>query len=186
MADERMKLKAACGAAGVVLAVLAGVVLHGYLVSSRKSALAAVEAEFDRLAEANVAGDRAVRDLPRLRSEVGRLARRVPPDTDLGPLLGSVGSDATGAAPEREIVSKPTVKGQPVARVPFQLQYRGSFASTLTLLRRLHDGPLLTQVERVVVESEPAGEGDKPLRVQVEFSTFARTSKELEAWSQAE
>ena len=58
--------------------------------------------------------------------------------------------------------------------------------STLTLLRRLHDGPLLTQIERVSIESDSPGEGEKPLRVQVEFSTFARTSKELEAWSQAE
>ena len=39
---------------------------------------------------------------------------------------------------------------------------------------------------RVVMENESATDGDKPLRVQVEFSTFARTSKELEAWAQAE
>jgi hypothetical protein len=78
------------------------------------------------------------------------------------------------------------VAGQPVARVPFVLQYRGSFASTVTLLRRLQDGPLLTRVERVVVENESTTDGDKPLRVTVEFSTFARTSKELEAWAQAE
>ena len=101
-------------------------------------------------------------------------------------LIGSAGADAGApGVPEREIVSKPTVAGQPVARVPFVLQFRGSFASTITLLRRLEDGPLLTRVERVVMENEST-DGDKPLRVQVEFSTFARTSKELETWAQAE
>jgi hypothetical protein len=139
-----------------------------------------------RAAEANGAESTASRELPGLRRAVARFARRVPPDPNLTSLLGSAGVDAGApGVPEREIVSKPTVAGQPVARVPFLLQYRGSFASTITLLQRLQDGPLLTRVERVVMEAEST-DVEKPLRVQVEFSTFARTSKELETWARAE
>lgn len=187
MPGNRVRSMAACATGALVLAVLAGAVLHWQLASGRRAALATVEAEIRRAAEANAVAERAARDLPRLRAAVKQLAKRVPPDANLSGLLGAVGTDAgPPGLPEREIVSKPTIPGQPVARVPFALQYRGSFESAVTLLRRLEDGPLLTRVERVSVESESPTGGEKPLRVQVEFSTFARTSKELEAWSQAE
>lgn len=174
--------------AGVFVAAAVGAVVHWQMLGARRAALAALEAEVRRAAEANGTQSTAARELPDLKKSVARLARRVPPDPNLTALLGSAGTEGAGAdgVPEREIQSKPTVAGQPVARVPFVLQYRGSFASTVTLLRRLQDGPLLTRVERVVVENESTTDGDKPLRVTVEFSTFARTSKELEAWAQAE
>jgi hypothetical protein len=175
------------GALGALAAVVAGAVVHWQVLGTRRAALAALEAEVRQAADSGGAQSTAARDLPALRRSVARLARRVPPDPKLTTLIGSAGTEAgTDGVPEREIVSKPTVAGQPVARVPFVLQYRGSFASTVTLLRRLQDGPVLTRVERVVLENESATDGDKPLRVQVEFSTFARTSKELEAWAQAE
>jgi hypothetical protein len=174
-------------AAVLALALIGGAVLHWRMLASRRADLAALEAEAARAADANGAESRATRDLPALRQAAARFARSVPPDPNLTSLLGSAGADAgQPGLPEREIVSRPTVAGQPVARVPFQLQYRGSFAGTLTLLQRLQDGPLLTRVERVVIENESATDGDKPLRVQLEFSTFARTSKELAAWAQAE
>jgi Tfp pilus assembly protein PilO len=189
MAVNPNHLKIGC-VAGVLVAAAVGAVVHWQVLSGRRAALAALEAEVRRAAETNGTQSTAARELPGLKKSVARLARRVPPDPNLTTLLGSAGTEAaTDGVPEREIVSKPTVAGQPVARVPFVLQYRGSFASTVNLLRRLQDGPLLTRVERVVMESESAtdgGGGDKPLRVQVEFSTFARTSKELEAWAQAE
>jgi len=185
MADRRNDVKVICTLVAVV-AIVGGAALHWRLVSTRKAALAALEADVRRADEANRAQSAAARDLPSLRKAVGRLARRVPPDPNLSSLLGSAGAEAGApGVPEREIVSKPTIAGQPVARVPFVLQFRGSFASTVTLLKRLQDGPLLTRVERVVVENEST-DGEKPLRVQVEFSTFARTSKELETWAQAE
>ena len=174
-------------AAAVVLLVVIGAVVHWRMLASRQADLAAVEADARRAAEANGAESKAARDLPNLRSAAKSFARSVPTDPNLTSLLGSAGADAgQPGLPEREIVSRPTVIGQPVARVPFLLQYRGSFAGTLTLLQRLQDGPLLTRVERVVIENESSTDGDKPLRVQLEFSTFARTSKELEAWAQAE
>jgi Tfp pilus assembly protein PilO len=187
MAANRESLKVACVAGALVVAVITGVVVHWQMLSTRRAALAALEAEVSTAAEGNGTESVAARELPRLRHSLARFARRVPPDPNLTSLLGSAGTETAGdGVPEREIVSKPTVSGQPVARVPFVLQYRGSFASTVTLLHRLADGPLLTRVERVVMENESATDGDKPLRVQVEFSTFARTSKELEAWAQAE
>jgi Tfp pilus assembly protein PilO len=187
MAFKRTSLTAACVAAALVLPACAGAAMHWHLLSSRRAAIAAVDAEARRVAQQNAATERAGRELPQLRATARRLARRVPPDPELGTLLGSVGTDASASgAPEREIVTRQTIPGQPVARVPFLLQYRGSFATTLTLLRRLQEVQQLTQVERLVIENESTTDGDKPLRVQVEFSTFARTSKELEAWSQAE
>jgi len=175
------------GALAAVAAVVAGAVVHWQVLGTRRAALAALEAEVRQAADSGGAQSTAARELPGLQRSVARLARRVPPDPNLTTLIGSAGTEARpDGVPEREIVSKPTVAGQPVARVPFVLQYRGSFASTVTLLRRLQDGPVLTRVERVVMENESATDGDKPLRVQVEFSTFARTSKELEAWAQAE
>lgn len=185
MADKRNDLKVLCAIAAVV-AIAGGAALHWRLVSTRQAALTALEADVRQTAESNGAQSAGSGDLPALRKAVARLARRVPPDPNLTSLLGSAGADAGApGVPEREIVSKPTVAGQPVARVPFVLQFRGSFASTITLLQRLQDGPLLTRVERVVMENEST-DGDRPLRVQVEFSTFARTSKELETWAQAE
>jgi Tfp pilus assembly protein PilO len=185
MAANPKHLKIA-GALAALVALVAGAVRHWQALSTRRAALAALEAEVRQAADAGAAQS-AARELPVLQRSVARLARRVPRDPNLTTLIGSAGTE-TGAdgVPEREIVSKPTVAGQPVARVPFVLQYRGSFASTVTLLRRLQDGPVLTRVERVVMENESATDGDKPLRVVVEFSTFARTSKELEAWAQAE
>ena len=185
MADKRNDLKVLCAVAAV-LTIVGGAAMHWRLVSTRRAALATLEADVRQAVDSNGAQSAASRGIPALRKAIARFARRVPPDPNLTSLLGSAGADAGApGVPEREIVSKPTVAGQPVARVPFVLQFRGSFASTITLLRRLEDGPLLTRVERVVVENEST-DGEKPLRVQVEFSTFARTSKELETWAQAE
>jgi len=186
VALKKIKPVWALTAAAVVL-LFGAVFAHHRLLSSRTVELASINDEIRSLASANAEAERAMSDLPELRQSVRRFAMQVPPDSDLSPLLESVGSDLTpGAAPEREIVTKPTVAGQPVARVPFSLQYRGSFAGTVALLNRLHDGDLFTRVERIVLERSASTEGNKPLRVQVDFSTFTRTSKELEAWAQAE
>ena len=188
MALKKIKPVWALTAAAMAL-MLAAAWGHHRLLSSRTVELASINGEIRSLASANAEAERALSDLPELRQSVRRFAMQVPPDSDLSPLLESVGSDLTpGAAPEREIVTKPTVAGQPVARVPFSLQYRGSFAGTVALLNRLHDGDLFTRVERIVLErsASASGEGNKPLRVLVDFSTFTRTSKELEAWAQAE
>ena len=186
MALKKIKPVWAFTAAGIVL-LLGAAFAHHQLLSSRTVELAAINDQVRSLANANAEAERAVSDLPELRQLVRRFAMQVPPDSDLSPLLESVGSDLTpGAAPEREIVTKPTIAGQPVARVPFSLQYRGSFAGTVALLNRLHDGDLFTRVERIILERSASVERNKPLRVQVDFSTFTRTSKELEAWAQAE
>ncbi|HEV2294628.1 MAG TPA: type 4a pilus biogenesis protein PilO [Tepidisphaeraceae bacterium] len=170
--------------AGVV--ITAAGLLHCQLLMSRGAALAVLKADVQRATQANVQAERAIRDLPELRQAVRRFARQVPSGADLGPLLESVGDLAADGAPEREIVTKSTVPGHPVARIPFSLQYRGSFRGTITLLQRLQEGSLFTRVERIVIEKGPNSDSVKPLRVQVDFSTFARTAKELEAWAQAD
>lgn len=171
--------------AGVV--ITAAGLMHLQLLTSRGTALAFVEAEIRRAEQANVVAEQAIRDLPELRRAVHQFAKQVVPDSDLSHLLESVGTDPAGnGAPEREIVTKPTVQGQPVARVPFSLQYRGSFRGTIALLDRLHHGELFTRVERIVVEKGSSPAGDNSLRVQLDFSTFARTAKELETWAQSE
>ena len=177
--------------AGVVITA-AGLV-HCQVLMSRGGALAVLEAEIQRTAQANVQAEQAIGDLSELRQSVRRFAMQVPPDSDLGPLLESIGTDlAADGVANREIVTKPTIPGQPVARIPFSLQYRGSFRGTILLLNRLQEGNLFTRVQRIVVEKgsptekESSTEGGKPLRVQIEFSTFARTAKELEAWANAE
>jgi len=169
-----------------VIGISAAALLHHRMMSSRGAELAVVDAEIERTGQANARAEQSVRDLPELRQAVRRFANQVVPDSDLSPLIESLGADlAANGAPEREIVTKPTIPGYPVARIPFSLQYRGSFRGTISLLSRLQDGDLFTRVGRIVLE-KGAGEGDKPLRVQVDFSTFARTSKELETWAQAE
>ena len=186
MALKKIKPIWALTAAGILLMVGAAI-LHHRLLSGRAVELAGINEPINRTASANDAAERAVKDLPELRQSVRRFAAQVPPDSDLSGLLESVGTDPfVEGAPEREIVTKPTIPGQPVARIPFSLQYRGSFNGTVALLNRLHDGTLFTRVERLVLERAPSAEGNKRLRVQVDFSTFARTSKELEAWAQAE
>jgi hypothetical protein len=87
---------------------------------------------------------------------------------------------------EREVLTKPTVAGQPVARVPFSVQYRGSFNGTIAMLKRMQEGQRLTRIDRVLLERSGGGEDLAPLRVEVDFSTFARTSQELESWATAE
>ena len=186
MVLKQIKPLWAFAAAGIVLTCGAAVA-HHQLLSSRAVELSTINEEIRRTASANAEAERAVSELASLRAAVRRFATQVPPDSDLSPLLESVGSDLTpGAAPEREIVTKATVHGQPVSRIPFSLQYRGSFTGTVALLKRLHGGELFTRVERIVMERAPSAEGETPLKVQVDFSTFARTSKELEAWAHAE
>ena len=186
MALKKIKPIWALTAAGILLMFGAGIV-HHRLLSSRAVELSLINDEIHRMENANAAAERAVSDLPELRQSVRRFALQVPADSDISRLLESVGSDPSAdGTPEREIVTKPTIPGQPVARIPFSLQYRGSFNGTVALLNRLHDGALFTRVERLVLERAPSAEGNKRLRVQVDFSTFARTSKELEAWAQAE
>lgn len=170
----------------VVLSISAAAVLHHRMLSGRASELASIEAEVVRTVNANAQAEQSVSDLPELREDVRRFAKQVAPDAYLSTLLESVGADlADDGSPEREIVTKPTIPGQPVARIPFALQYRGTFRGTITLLQRLQDGELFTRVERITLERN-GNKPRKPLRVHVDFSTFARTSKELETWAQAE
>ena len=186
MALKKIKPTWALTAGGIVL-MFAAAIGHHRLLSSRAVELSTINDEIRRTASANAEAERAVGELASLRAAVRQFAKQVPPDSDLSPLLESVGSDLTpGAAPEREIVTKATIPGQPVSRIPFSLQYRGSFTGTVALLKRLHGGELFTRVERIVLERSPSAEGQAPLKVQVDFSTFARTSKELEAWAHAE
>jgi hypothetical protein len=186
VALNKIKPLWALTAVGIVL-MIGAAIAHHRLLSSRAVELLTINDEIHRTANDNAAAERALSDLPGLRESVRRFAKQVPPDSDLSPLLESVGSDLTpGAAPEREIVTKPTIPGQPVARIPFSLQYRGSFSGTVALLDRLHNGSLFTRVERIVMERGTGTEANHPLRVTVDFSTFARTSKELEAWAQVE
>ncbi len=169
-----------------VIGVSAAALLHHRMLSSRDTELAAIDASIERTANANAQAEQLLGDVPELRQAARRFVAQVPPDSDLSSLLASVDADpAADGAPEREIVTKPTIAGQPVARIPFSLRYRGSFRGAISLLHRLQDGDLLTRVERIVLERSP-NEGKKPLQVQVEFSTFARTSKELEKWAQVE
>ena len=170
--------------AGVVITA-AGLV-HLKVLSSRGNDLAALEADIHRTAQANIDAERLIRGLPELRQSARQFALKVPPEQ--GPLLESIGADLTAdGAPEREIMTKPTIPGQPVARVPFSLQYRGTFGGTVGLLNRLQGGNRLTRVERIVVERTSTGNpNDKTLRVQVDFSTFSRTAKELEQWAQSD
>lgn len=171
--------------AGVV--ITAAGLMHLQLLTSRGKALAVIAAEIRRTEQANVSSEQAIRDLPELRQAVHRFAKQVAPDSDMSHLLESVGTDPAGkGTPEREIVTKPTVAGQPVSRVPFSLQYRGSFRGTIALLDRLHHGELFTRVERIVVEKGASPAGENSLRVQLDFSTFARSAKELEAWAHVE
>ena len=186
MALKKIKPTWILTAIGIVLMFGAGIA-HHRLLSSRAVELLSIKDEIHRTLNSNAAAERAVSDLPALRESVRRFAKQVPLDSDLSPLLESVGSDlAPGAAPEREIVTKATIPGTPVARIPFSLQYRGSFVGTVALLNRLQQGELFARVERIVLERTQSNEPNKPLRVQVDFSTFARTSKELEAWAQVE
>ncbi len=172
--------------AAAVIGISGAALLHHRMLSGRGTELAALESSVQRTTNANAQAEQLLRDLPELRQAVRRFAGQVPPDSDLSSLLASVDADpAADGAPEREIVTKPTIPGQPVARIPFSLQYRGSFRGTISLLHRLQDGDLLTRVERIVLERS-SNEAQKALRVQVDFSTFARTSKELETWAQAE
>jgi hypothetical protein len=172
--------------AAVVVVVVAATFLHVRALVRRDAELANVGAEIERIGRANAQAEQMVRELPELRQAVHRFAMQTPPGADLSPLIESVGVDpAVEGTPEREIVTRSTVNGALVARTPFSLRYRGSFRGTITLLRRLQDGDLFTRVERIVLE-RPATEPRKPLRVEVDFSTFSRTSKELEKWAQAE
>lgn len=193
----KLKIKPAWIAFAIAFVVItAAGLLHVQLLTSRGAALAVLEADIDRVAQTNAQAEQAISDLPELRQAVQRFARQVPPDSDLSPLLESIGTDAAahGMPLDREIATKPTIAGNPVARIPFSLQYRGSFRGTIALLKRLQEADLLTRVERIVVEkaatttaaaTTTTTEGARPLKVQVEFSTFARTAKELEAWAHA-
>lgn len=186
MARKKIPLTWVCAAAAI-LVVGAGAMVHWHLLSSRRAALAAAEAQVQAAADANAQAEQGLRELPTLRQSVREFARCVPPDPDISALLGSVGGDvASSAGPQREIVSKPTVPGQPLARVPFSLTYRGSFDGTVSLLQRLHNGELFARIERIVIDNDSAAEGQHVLRVHLDFSTFARTSKELETWARAE
>jgi Tfp pilus assembly protein PilO len=172
--------------AAAVIGISAAALLHVRALSSRDEELAAISAQIERTAQANAQAEQIVREIPELRQAVRRFARQMPPDANLSLLIESVGENpATDGQPEREIVTKPTIAGALVARTPFSLRYRGSFRGTIAVLRRLQDGDLLTRVERIVLE-RAANEPRTPLRVQVDFSTFSRTSKELEKWAQAE
>ena len=172
--------------AAALIGISVAALLHYRALSSRDAELADIDAEIGRTAQANAQAEQLIRELPELRRAVRHFARQMPHDSDLSPLIESVGVDSTvDGSPEREIVTKPTIAGPLVARTTFSLRYRGSFPGTITFLRRLQEGELLTRVERIVLERS-ANESQRPLRAQVDFSTFSRSSKELERWAQAE
>lgn len=175
----------AAAAAVVVVAVAA--TAHWRMLSARGAQVAEVEASLRTAEEANAALEQATMQLPQLRRDVEVFAKAVPPNADLGPLMEAMGEALTqDGVNEREVLTRPTVAGQPVARVPFSVQYRGSFQGTIALLRRMQEGRRLTRVDRVVMERTSADQPVSPLRVEIEFSTFSRTSQELESWANAE
>lgn len=181
------KVKPSWFVIAVAVLVAAGAVAHWKVVDGRRAELAAVEVRLHDAEQANGALDHLTAQLPQLRRDVETFAKAVPPNADLGPLMEAMGDalNSDGVA-EREVLTKPTVAGQPVARVPFSLQYRGSFNGTVALLKRMQEGHRLTRVDRVLMERTSAGDVMTPLRVEIEFSTFSRTTQELESWANAE
>ena len=175
------------GLVAVAVAIGAGVLLHSRALASRNQDLAAVNAEVASAVQANARGEELLRELPELREAVRRFARQMPADANLSPLIESVGVDpSVEGAPEREITTQATVAGALVARTPFSLRYRGSFRGTIALLHKLQEGELFARIERIVLERGATDGQNRPLRVQVDFSTFARTSSELEKWAQVQ
>ena len=181
------KLKLSWIMAAVAVLVAGGAVLHYKVLADLRVEVAAVEAQLRDAEQTTVALQALTAQLPQLRHQVTDFAKAVPPTADLGPLMEAMGDalNSDGVA-EREVLTKPTVAGQPVARIPFSLQYRGSFNGTVALLKRMHEGQRLIHVDRVVMERTGAGENLTPLRVEIEFSTFSRTTQELESWANAQ
>jgi len=181
------KIKPVWLLAAVAVLVACGAAAHWKAVGARRAAVDAVEADLRAAVQANSAMARATAQLPLLRRDVAAFVKQVPGNADLGPLMEAVGEalNADGVV-EREVLTRPTVAGQPVARVPFSVQYRGSFDGTIALLKRMQEGPRLTRIDRVLMERSGGSDEHAPLRVEVEFSTFARTSQELESWATAE
>ena len=181
------KVKPLWVVAAIVVVVAAGAYAHWQALGSRREQLAVIEMDLRAVEQTNAALEGATAQLRELRRDVESFARAVPPNSDLGPLMEAMGEalNSDGVV-EREVLTKPTVAGQPVARVPFSLQYRGSFNGTIALLKRMQEGQRLTRVDRVLMERSGTGESDTPLRVEIEFSTFSRTSQELETWANAE
>jgi Tfp pilus assembly protein PilO len=158
---------------------------HVRALSSHRATLAALQEEAQRLSAQNAATN-IDDDRDELRRQTRQFTDEVPLSSDLSSMLERLGQELDqGVALEREISTRPVVEGKDLAQIPVVVKFRGSFDQAFAVLRHIESSPRMTRLDRMLLE-QPAGEGDRALKVEVEFSTFARVGKEAASWAAAE
>ena len=126
-----------------------------------------LEAELARLQEAQ-------EDLPRLRRQLARFGRAVPPVADLPGLINQLQNAADVSGVDFFSISpgEPLpVAGAQVSEVPAQVQVIGSFFPVDEFLFRLETGPRASKVVNITVTEGPDGLPQIDLLLDVRFYT---------------
>lgn len=159
---------------------------HYRAVSVRQEAIRALQDERDRAEAAAATLPEQTARRGELRRSLRAFARQVPDQADVGPLLEELRPGQAGdEVVEREMSTRPVVTEKYLSRTPVSIRLKSSFTGMLLLLEEIEAPSRLARVERIVAE-RPAGERDKPLQVQIEFSAFFRGSEDLAKWARTD
>jgi Tfp pilus assembly protein PilO len=126
-----------------------------------------LEAELARLQEAQ-------EDLPRLRRQLARFGRAVPPVADLPGLINQLQNAADVSGVDFFSISPGDplpVTGGRVSEVPAQVQVIGSFFPVDEFLFRLETGPRASKVVNITVAEGPEGLPQIDVLLDVRFYT---------------
>jgi Tfp pilus assembly protein PilO len=167
------------------LAVVGAGLVHYRAVSGLGNDLDRLERELSSM-QAMEGTERATAGLSELRHAAAQFVNMVPDSTDLSGMLEELGRELDqGEALDREVATRPTIGGLDLSRIPVAIHFRGSFGQAFAVLKHVESSRRLTRLDRMLLE-RPPGDVQRPLKVEIEFSTFARTGKEAAAWAAAE
>ena len=165
------------------VAAAAGGYGHYRAVAARNERLRVLAAETEQARRAAESASALLADDAAARRGLRQLAHRVPAGGDVSDLLTEISvALADGEVSQREVVTQPTVGGRPFSRVPLSLRLNCSFDQAFKLLGRIEGARRLTRVERLTISGSGA-DPTKPLRVEIEVSTFARDAEETATWA---
>ncbi len=164
-------------AAAAVVVLGGGLWLHLNALDTRNERIAALDRERvtleSQLADAGLEGDVAA-----LRDELARREAVLGIEQGVGSLMRALSADLNDLElSNRSLTSGNTRQEGTVKQIPLSLSFKGSFADTFELLRRVQDYDRLIRIEQLSINREGRSLSDEVM-VSAKLVTFARGDKE--------